>query len=162
MKNRSRVRYITQAALIAALYCVLTFFSHFLGLASGAVQIRLSESLTALLYFTPAAVPGLFIGCLLSNFLTGGVMVDIILGSLATLIGAVAGYRLKRKKYLVFLPNIIANAVVIPNVLIYSYNIGEAFWYLLLTVGLGEIISCGIFGSTLLKSLRKRGNRIFG
>ena len=80
---------LVQAAMIAALYVVLTFIANELGLASQAVQLRFSEALTVLPYFTPAAIPGLFIGCLLSNVLTGLALPDIVFGSIATLIGAV-------------------------------------------------------------------------
>ena len=96
------------------------------------------------------------LGCFLSNLLVGGVIADIIFGTLATFLGAVAGYFLRRiNKYLVLIPSIISNTIIIPFVLIYSYNVGDAWWYLMLTVGIGEIISCGIFGAILLKSLEK-------
>ncbi len=157
MNNRNKVRYITQAAIIAALYTVLTYFSNLLGLASGAIQLRLSEALLVCVFFTPAAVPGLVIGCLLSNLLTGAVITDIIFGSLATLIGSMLGHRLRRNKHLLFLPNIAANTIIIPLVLVYAYGVGEAWWYLAITVGVGEIISCGILGSILLSALKKRG-----
>ena len=88
MKNK-KVLFLTQAAAIAALYFVLTWLASMLGLSSGAIQVRFSEALTILPFFTPAAIPGLFIGCLLSNFLTGAVVWDVVFGSIATLIGAV-------------------------------------------------------------------------
>ena len=84
-----RTKTITQAAIIAALYVVLTFVANTLGLARGAIQIRLSEALTILPYFTPAAIPGLFVGCLISNILVGSVLWDVIFGSIATLLGAI-------------------------------------------------------------------------
>ncbi|MBO5487616.1 MAG: QueT transporter family protein, partial [Eubacterium sp.] len=87
-KESNKVLLLVQAAMIAALYIVLTFIANALGLASQAIQIRFSEALTILPYFTPAAIPGLFVGCLLSNILTGCALPDIIFGSLATLIGA--------------------------------------------------------------------------
>ena len=85
---RQKTVQLTQAAIIAALYIVLTFIANALGLANFAVQVRFSESLTILPYFTKAAIPGLFIGCLLSNILTGCALPDILFGSLATLLGA--------------------------------------------------------------------------
>ena len=92
MKNKKLV-FICQAAVIAALYVVLTYvFSAF---ASGVIQVRVSEALTVLPAFTPAAIPGLVIGCLLSNTLTGCVLLDIIFGSVATLIGALGSYALR-------------------------------------------------------------------
>ena len=83
------IKKMTQAAIIAALYVVLTYLAGMLGLASGAIQIRFSEALTILPVFTPAAIPGLFAGCILSNLFTGCALPDIVVGSLATLIGAV-------------------------------------------------------------------------
>ncbi len=87
MKNKN-VLFLTQAAMIAALYVVLTEISNIFGLASFAVQIRFSEALTILPFFTPAAIPGLFVGCIISNLLVSANIFDIIFGSLATLSGA--------------------------------------------------------------------------
>ena len=156
MKNNKNVLFLARGALIASLYVVLTYVVHMFGLDSGAIQVRISEALVALLYFTPAAIPGLCLGCFLSNLLVGGVIADIMFGTLATFLGAVAGYFLRSiNKYLVLIPSIISNTIIIPFVLIYSYNVGDAWWYLMLTVGIGEIISCGVFGAILLKSLEK-------
>ena len=102
---------IVQAAMIAALYVVLTFIANALGLANYAIQVRFSEALTILPYFTPAAIPGLFIGCLLSNILTGCAIPDIIFGSIATLIGAVFTYKLRKFKWLAPIPPIISNMI---------------------------------------------------
>ena len=95
-----KINFLTQAAMIAALYVVLTLAINAFGLASGAIQVRVSEALTILPYFTPAAIPGLFIGCLLSNTITGCALFDIIFGSIATLLGAVGTYLLRRHKWL--------------------------------------------------------------
>ena len=146
---------ITQSAIIASLYVVLTFVANAMGLASGAIQIRLSEALTILPFFTPAAIPGLFIGCLISNILVGGVIWDIIFGSLATLIGAIGTYYLRKHKWLTPLPPIISNAIIIPFVLVYAYGVTDALPYLMLTVGIGEVISAGLLGMLLLNSLNK-------
>ena len=89
---RIHALFMAQAAMIAALYIVLTFIANAFGLANYAVQVRFSEALTVLPYFTPAAIPGLFIGCLLSNILTGCALPDIVFGSLATLLGALGTY----------------------------------------------------------------------
>jgi len=93
MKNKN-VLYLTQAAMIAALYVVLTMIANALGIASGNIQVRFSEALTVLPFLTPAAVPGLFIGCLIANLVTGAMLPDIIFGSLATLIGAIGTWML--------------------------------------------------------------------
>lgn len=161
MNKNKELHYLTQGAIIAALYVVLTYFALIFGLDSGAIQVRISEALTALLYFTPAAIPGLFVGCVLSNFLCGGVFLDILFGSAATLIGALLGYRFRKNKILIFLPNIAANTLIVPLVLMYAYGLENAWWYFVLTVGAGEIISCGILGYILLAALKKRGTELF-
>ncbi len=157
MKNlNSKAIFLCRCAGIAALYVVLTFASAALGLASGAVQVRLSEALTILPIFTTAAIPGLAIGCFLANLLTGCVTLDIILGTLATLIGALGTYFLKRIKPLAFLPPVISNAIIVPFVLTYAYGVEDAYWFLCLTVGIGEIISVCVLGFLLLKALEKK------
>ncbi len=151
---------ITQAAMIAALYVALTFIANAFGLANYAVQIRFSEALTILPYFTPAAVPGLFIGCLISNILTGCALPDIIFGSLATLIGAIFTYKLRSYKWMAPIPPVIANMIIVPFVLLYAYGI-RPLWFSFLTVTAGEIISCGILGMGLLFTLEKYKHRLF-
>ena len=116
MRNK-KVLFLTQAAVIAAIYVVLTIFISAFNLASGAIQVRISEALTILPFFTPAAIPGLAIGCLLSNLLTGAAVYDVVFGSLATLLGAVGTYLLRKHKFLCTLPPVIANMVIIPFVL---------------------------------------------
>lgn len=154
-------RFVTEAAVIGALYVVLTFLARLFGLDSGAIQLRISEALTAFVVFTPAAVPGLFLGCVISNFLMQGVLLDVIFGSLATLIGAVLGRILRKYKYIALIPTIISNALIVPFVLIYAYGLADAWWYLFITVGIGEILSCGVLGGVLMKALDKRKNYIF-
>lgn len=151
---------MVQAAMIAALYVVLTFVANTFGLASYAVQVRFSEALTILPYFTPAAIPGLFIGCLLSNILTGCALPDIIFGSIATLLGALFTYRLRPYKWLAPIPPIIANAVIVPFVLLYAYGV-KPLWFSFITVTAGEIISCGILGMLLLFALEKYRGILF-
>ena len=118
-RNKHVLR-LAQAAMIAALYIVLTFIANLLGIASGAVQIRFSEALTILPYFTVSAVPGLTVGCLLANILTGCALPDIIFGTLATLLGAVFTRLLRKYKWLDPVPPILANALIIPPVLYLS------------------------------------------
>ncbi len=155
-KSTVSVRYLTTAAIIAALYVVLTGVSAMLGLASGVIQVRLSEALTILPYFTSAAVPGVTIGCLLANLLTGAPLPDIIFGTLASLLGVLGASFLRKHKYLVAIPTILSNAIIIPLVLQYAYGVPDAFWYLMLTVGAGEVVSAGIFGGVLLHVLQKQ------
>lgn len=160
MKNK-KAYFITQAAVIAAIYVVLTLVINAFDLANGAIQVRISEALTVLPFFTPAAVPGLFAGCLLSNFLTGAPIWDVIFGSLATLLGAVGTYVLRRQKWLAPVPPIIANVLIIPPVLHFAYGIPGGIPFFMLTVGIGEVISCGILGMLLLFLLQKYRHIIF-
>lgn len=155
MKKRNL--FITQAALIAALYVVLTLVSAAFGLDSKAIQFRLSEVLTVLPALTLAAIPGLFIGCLLSNFICGAMLPDMIFGSLATLIGAVGTYFIgKRVKWLSALPPIAANTVIVPLVLKYAYHLDGTVPFFALTVFIGEFVCCGILGTVLLYAMPKR------
>lgn len=159
MKNK-RILFLTQAAMIAALYVVFTLIAAALGLSSMQVQIRFSEALTILPYFTPAAIPGVFIGCLLSNILAGGALLDIIFGSLATLIAAVGTYLLRRQKWLAPIPPIVANTLIIPFVIKAAYGIGPV-WLSFITVGAGELLSAGVLGMLLLFVLEKYRRQIF-
>ena len=154
-KNSILLLDLTQGAMIAALYVVLTFIANLAGLASGVIQVRLSEALTILPVFTAAAVPGLAVGCVLANLLTGCAIWDVVFGSLATLIGAV-GTRLLRKKspVLAVLPPILSNIIIVPLVLQRVYGVEDAYWYLAMTVGAGEIISCVVLGLLLYRSLK--------
>ena len=158
MKSKKLV-FICQAAFIAALYVVLTYvFSAF---ASGVIQVRVSEALTILPAFTPAAIPGLVIGCLLSNTLTGCVLLDIIFGSVATLIGALGSYALRRHTWLVPIPPIVSNMIIVPFVLRYAYGATDAFPFMIATVGAGEIISCYLLGMLLYGALKKMNHSLF-
>jgi len=150
-----KAKKLTLAATIAALYVILTGIAKLLALDSGVIQVRFSEALCILPCFTPAAVPGLFIGCLLSNILSGGVIWDVIFGSLATLIGAIGTRILQKNRFLAVLPPILANTIIIPFVLSYAYGIPGSIPYFMLTVGIGEVISCGILGLVLYSFVKK-------
>lgn len=159
MKNKSTL-FLVQAAAIGAVYVVLTLV--FAPISFGEVQIRFAEALTVLPYFTPAAIPGLFVGCIIANFLGGAIPVDILFGSIATLLGAVFSYKLRGNRFLVPLPPIAANTVIVPFVLRYGYGINLPIPLMMLTVGIGEVISCGVMGMIVLTALSKYGNLIFG
>ena len=153
--------YITQSAMIAAVYVVFTIFIASFNLASGAIQIRISEAMTVLPAFTNAAVPGLFAGCLLANLITGCAPMDVIFGSIATLIGALGTYALREKhRFLASVPPIIANTLIVPFVLRYVYNIPGSIPFFMLTVGAGEVVSCGILGQILYHELMPLRNKI--
>lgn len=152
MKNS---RQITHSAMIAALYVVLTMIARLFGLDSGVIQVRFSEALCILPCFTPVAIPGLFVGCMLSNILAGAMIWDVIFGSLATLIGAIFTYKLRHNRFLAVLPPIISNTIIVPFVLAYAYGIDGSIPYFMLTVGIGEIISCGVLGLILHSAVTK-------
>lgn len=159
MKNKN-VLFWTQAAMIAAIYVVLTVV--FAPISFSVGQVRIAEALTILPVFTPAAIPGLFVGCLIGNVIAGGVIWDIIFGSLATLIGAYFTYLLRRQnKFLAPLPPIFSNTIVIPLILEYAYGIKQGLPFMMLMVGIGEVISCGVLGMIVYAVLQKYKNRIF-
>ena len=160
MKKQNYVISLVTAAMIAAVYVVLSFAIHAFGLASGAIQIRVSEALTILPFFTSAAIPGVTIGCLLFNLLSGCAILDIVFGSIASLVGAVGSYLIgkqakqhKALRFLVPVPPIVANAFIVPWVLRTAYGLEDAYWYLVATVGIGEILSCGVLGILLMYAL---------
>jgi uncharacterized membrane protein len=159
MENK-KILTLTQAAMIAAVYVVLTYvFSAF---SFGQVQIRIAEALTILPVFTPAAVPGLFIGCLIGNITGGAVLPDIIFGSLATLAGAIGTRVLRKKNPIVCtLPPILSNVIVVPLVLRFAYGVLLPIPVMMLTVGIGEVIGCGVLGVGLYTVLKKYKETIF-
>lgn len=161
MKNRDpKVLRITQGAVIAALYVVLTLV--FAPISFGPVQVRIAEALCILPMFTPAAIPGLFIGCLIANLIGGGIMLDVIFGSIATLIGAVLGYMLRSNRWLVPLPAIIANTLIVPFVLRYGYGVVDiAIPVLMFQIMVGEIAGCFVLGEILCTALQKNADRVF-
>lgn len=154
MENNT-ARNLAFGGVIAALYVVLTLVANAFGLASGAIQVRISEALTILPVFTNAAIPGLTVGCVLANLITGCAPWDVVFGSLATLIGAVGTRLLKKHPYAAWIPPVVSNMVIVPIVLQRVYGVPDAWWYLVLTVGAGEVISCGILGLLLYKATAK-------
>ena len=154
-----KVLFIVQAAAIAAIYVVLTVV--FAPLSVGEVQVRFAEALTVLPFFTPAAIPGLFVGCIIGNFLGGAIPLDILCGSIATLIGALGSYALRKHKLLLPVPPIAANTVIVPFVLYYGYGVNLPIPFMMLTVGIGEVISCGVIGIIVMLALEKYETVIF-
>ena len=157
--KKNATKTVVFGGMIAALYVALTFVSASVGLASGVIQVRLSECLCLLPCLIPAAVPGLAVGCVLANWLTGCAFWDVVFGSLATLIGAVGTRLMKNKPHWAWIPPVVSNALIIPPVLMYVYNVPDAWWFLVLTVGAGELISCGLIGlavyDTAQRNLKK-------
>ena len=158
-KNLSSALYITRGAIVAAMYVALTYLASMLGLSSGVIQFRISEALCVLPIFMPEAIPGLAIGCLLSNALTGCVFWDVVFGTVATLIGAVGAYLLRklpaRLVWLATLPTVLANAIIVPFVLMYAYGAEGSYFYFMLTVGIGEVLCATIGGTLLYFAMRK-------
>mgnify|MGYP001309521709 FL=1 len=155
-----KTRFITEAAVIAAIYVVLVYA--FQPISYGPVQFRIAEALTVLPYFTPAAVPGIGIGCFLSNLLTGADILDTIFGSLASLLAAYLSYKLRWNKFLVPLPPIIVNAIVVPFILKFAYfETNYSIPYMTLTVGAGQVLAAGVLGMVLLLALEKVRHVIF-
>lgn len=157
--SKGRAYDLAYAAAIAAIYTVLTMA--FAPISFGPVQFRISEALCILPFFTPAAVPGVFIGCLLSNLFCGAAALDVVFGSLATLIGAIGSYLLRKNRWLVCIPPIAANTVIIPWVLRFAYGSPDMIWYAMITVGIGEILAVGVLGNLLLGILEKYKNLMF-
>ena len=150
--------YIAEAAIIAALYAALTWLGNTIGVpAIGPVEFRFSEALTILPIFTNAAIPGLTIGCFLANLICGGVVWDLVFGSLATLLGAVGTYLLRKFKVLPFLPPIVSNTLIIPPILLFAYGFGGDMptWLFYLVFFAGEALSVLVFGTILKLALDK-------
>jgi uncharacterized membrane protein len=155
-----KVLFMAQAAMIAALYVALTYV--FAPISFSEVQVRIAEALTILPVFTPAAIPGLFIGCLLGNIMGGALVPDILLGSLATLIGAFFTWKLRKANpFLAPVPPIVANTLIVPFVLKYAYGVDLPIPFMMLTVGAGEVLSCGVLGMLLYFALKKNSEKIF-
>lgn len=147
------------SAAIAAIYVVLTIV--FAPISFLAVQVRIAEALTALPMFSLAAVPGLFLGCLIGNLLGGAVIWDIIFGSIATLIGAIGSYLLRKNRWLVPLPPIVSNSLIIPFVLKYAYGMDLPIPVLILDILIGELIGCYVLGELLISLIEKKGTKLF-
>ena len=144
-------RQLATGGTIAALYVVLTYLANMVGLASGAVQVRLSEALTILPCLTVAAVPGLTVGCVLATLLTGCALWDVVFGSLATLLGAIGTRLMRKTPNLAWIPPVVSNTIIVPLVLQKVYGVPDVLWFLALTVGAGELISCGLLGLLIYK-----------
>lgn len=163
MRSKQLLR-VTYGAMIAALYVLLTFVGA--PLASGAIQVRFSEALCVTAFFTPAAVPGLAVGCLLANLLLGAPVWDVLFGTLATLLGAAGTWFLRRRPVLALFPPVLANALILPAVIAYSTMAAEDVTPALLTlyalsVGAGETVSCVLIGLPFEKLLDNHRERLF-
>lgn len=157
MNINEKTRKLAYAAATAALYVVLTLISAAVGLSSGVIQFRISEMLTVLPVFTGAAVPGLFIGCVIANLVTGVLPWDVAAGSLATLIGACLTYAFRSKPKLATLFPVLSNGVIVPFVLMQVYKLPGSYCYFFATVTVGEAVCCCGLGYLLYRQLLNRG-----
>lgn len=155
----STAMFVAQAGMIVAIYVVLTIL--FAPISFSEVQLRVAEALTILPLFTPAAIPGLFIGCLLANFIGGAIIWDVIFGSIATLIGAALGWLLRGNRWLVPIPAVLSNTVIIPFVLRYGYGVNLPLPLLMIYIAIGEILSCYVLGEFLASVLLHFRRQIF-
>jgi uncharacterized membrane protein len=154
--KKNKLRRLATGAVIAALYAALTALAASMGLAIGPFEFRFSEALCILPVFTPAAVPGLYVGCIVANVISGGHVLDIVLGSLASLIGAMGTFALRKKPLLALIPPILSNTLIIPPILYYVYGFTDGgYAFLLLTFFVGEAVSAGGFGYLLWRGLKK-------
>ena len=153
-----KTKYLAEAAVIAAIYALLTIV--LAPISYGAVQVRISEALTVLPFFTPAAVPGLFVGCIAANIMSPYGLADLIFGSAASLIGAIGSYLLRKKPLLVPLAPVISNVIIVGAMLYYVYEVPLPLIVQMLYVALGEVVACYAIGYPLMKYLNKY-KRIF-
>lgn len=152
------VRRLLEASIIAALYVALTLV--FAPISYGPVQVRISEVLSVLPFFTPAAVPGLAIGCLIANLFSSFGLLDIVFGTLATLLAALVTYKIKRK-WLAPLPPVIINGAVIGAMIYFMTDKSVPLLILMGQIALGELLSCYVLGIPLLYALEPLRNKIF-
>ena len=161
IKHKTNVRSLVRAGIIAAIYALLTIA--LAPISSGLIQCRVSEAMSILPYFTFSAVPGLFIGCLLANLLTGAPIYDVLFGSLATLLAAYITYLLRKRapKYLAPLPSVVVNALVVGALLVYVYDVGVNYRLAAGYVAIGQAIACFVIGLPLLSLLESYGGKLF-
>ena len=155
LRSSNLIRKTAFAGIIAAMYIALT--QVFIGTSFGLLQFRAAEALTVLPFLFPAAIPGLFAGCFLSNLIFGGLgPVDWIFGSLATLIAAVITSRCKNR-WVSALPPVIINAVVVGAYLSLMFENAAYIPFGILTVGIGQVAVCYGLGVPLTYALEKAG-----
>lgn len=162
MKN---TKFLVQAAVIGAIYAALTIAFAPISFGHNIFQFRISEALTILPIFTTAAIPGLFIGCIVANIIGGFGILDIVFGSLATLLAALCSYWLRKHKLLVPLPPIVFNALIVGSYLYYIFlsipEINVSLPVIMGWVALGEILACYGLGYPLMTILERYKDKIF-
>ena len=161
MKYLRNTRFLVQASLIAAIYTALCMILHPISFGFAGIELRVSEALTLLPVITPAAVPGLFIGCLLSNLLGGATMLDVVFGSMTTLVAALITRLWRKRPALAELPPVLLNAVVIGALLRYAYGVAMPLWLCMLSIGLGQLAACYGIGLPLMRMMRRIPEKYF-
>ncbi|MBR3017791.1 MAG: QueT transporter family protein [Clostridia bacterium] len=154
MKKYFTVKNLCLGGIIAALYAGLTILLQ--AISFNAVQVRVSEAMTLLPILMPAAIPGLTVGCFLANIISPVGWMDMVFGTLATLIAAVLTRVLRKNLYLAALMPVLSNAIIIGVMLHVAF--GEPLWMSMLTVGAGEALACFVLGIPLVKALEKVPN----
>ncbi|MBO4890772.1 MAG: QueT transporter family protein [Lachnospiraceae bacterium] len=166
---RGRKVFIIQMIVIAVMYMLITvlenkFFGGKVdsGITKGIIQLRLADTLTVLPVFTPAAIPGLFLGCLATNKVIGCHNLDIIFGSLATLAGAIGTFAVRKKRFFAPIPPIVINMIVVPLMFTYVYRFDDRpFWQYVLFMGISGVISCGVLGIAFMLGLDDYKDKLF-
>ncbi|MEG0291744.1 MAG: QueT transporter family protein [Anaerovoracaceae bacterium] len=153
MKLKTNVKYIVQAGIIAAIYAVLTII--LAPISYGPMQVRVSEALTILPVFTSASIPGLFVGCVIANVFGGNGVIDVVFGSLATVVAAFITYKLRNKPLLAPLAPVVLNGGVVGSVLYFAYGVPMSLFACMGWVAIGELIACYAIGYPLMKLLGK-------
>lgn len=161
---KTKTRGMALSAAIAALYAVLTVMPGLNLLAYGSVQFRVSEVLCILPLFTPWAIPGLTVGCFLANVLSTAGTLDMLFGTIATLIAATCTYLLRNKpKVVALLPPVISNGLIIGWMITYFYTdtagkFAQVLAYNMFTVALGEVGVCFLLGLPFAAYIEKHRN----
>jgi uncharacterized membrane protein len=151
--SKYSLRYILQAAVIGGVYAALTMV--LAPISYGPMQVRISEALTILPFFTPAAIPGLFVGCIAANSISLYGVPDLVFGSLATLMAAICSRFLRKRAWLVPLPPVLLNGVIIGGMLYFVYGVQPSLLVDMLWVAAGELVACYAVGLPLLKLLAR-------
>ena len=153
---KASTKFLVQAALLAAIYSALTIVLGSFGY--GPIQFRIAEALTVLPAVMPSAIPGLFIGCILANWFGGFGMIDIIFGSLATLLAGFSTYLLRKYRFLFPLPPVIFNAIIVGAYVYILYDNSFSMALTMLFIGISEFIICYALGLPLISFIKK--NRV--
>ena len=161
MKHFRNTKVLTQAALVAAVYTALCMLLHPISFGFGGVELRVSEALTLLPVMMPAAVPGLFIGCLMANLLGGATMLDVVFGSLTTLVAAVLTRKHRDRPVIAAAWPVILNALVIGMLLKFAYGLAMPLWLCMLSIGAGQAVACYAIGLPLMRMMRRVPERFF-